>query len=299
MTDDKQTFETPCNPELVSGVPVLGGQDLNKDEIKVLFLGDMVGRPGRTIAKLFLKEVFDSDDAPDFVIANVENASHGFGLTEKNHNELAAARIDCFTSGNHIWDRKDVFEYIDKSDRLIRPANYPDGTKGVGYRIFDVNGIKVAVMNFLGRTFMNPMDSPWEVVKNMVPKIKNEAPIVIVDFHAEATAEKICFAKYCASLGVSAVLGTHTHIQTSDEKIINDYTAYITDAGFCGVYDSIIGMAYETSLKRLVTSLPERYEIAEGSVLELNAVKMTFDPVDGRAKSIERIRFIKDISEVS
>lgn len=269
------------------------------NEINILFLGDMVGRLGRTIVKKYLSEVLESSNAPDFVIANVENASHGFGLTEKNHNELAAAGIDCFTSGNHIWDRKDIFEYIDKSDRLIRPANYPEGTKGVGYRIFEVNGTKIAVVNLLGRTFMNAMDSPWAYMEKIVPELKKEAPIVIVDFHAEATAEKICFAKYCNSLGVSAVLGTHTHVQTSDEKIINDYTAYITDAGFCGVYDSVIGMAYESSLKRLVTSLPERFDIAESSVLELNAVKMAFDPVFGGAKSIERIRFIKDISEVS
>ena len=268
-------------------------------EFKILFLGDMVGRPGRTIVKHFLSEILASDDAPDFVIANVENASHGFGLTEKNHNELAAAGINCFTSGNHIWDRKDIFEYIDKSARLVRPANYPEGTKGVGHRIFEVNGTKIAVINLLGRTFMNAMDSPWDYVKNVVPELKKEAQIVVVDFHAEATAEKICFGKYCASLGVSAVLGTHTHVQTSDEKIFDNYTAYITDAGFCGVYDSIIGMAYENSLKRLVTSLPERFEIAEGSVLELNAVMMAFDPVFGGAKSIERIRYIKDFSEVS
>ena len=268
-------------------------------EFKILFLGDMVGRPGRTIAKRFLTEIFDSDGAPDFIIANVENASHGFGLTEKNHNELAAAGIDCFTSGNHIWDRKDIFEFIEKSDRLVRPANYPQGTKGVGHRIFDANGSKVAVINLLGRTFMNAIDSPWDCVKNIVSELKKEAQIVVVDFHAEATAEKICFGKYCASLGVSAVLGTHTHVQTSDEKILGNYTAYITDAGFCGVYDSVIGMAYENSLKRLVTSLPERFEIAEGNVLELNAVMMAFDSSTGGAKSIKRIRYTKDISEVS
>lgn len=268
--------------------------------IKILFIGDMVGRPGRNVVKHYLGALSScQDNSYDFIIANVENASHGFGLTEKNHNELAALGIDCFTSGNHIWDKKDIYAYINKSDRLIRPWNYPKGTYGVGYRIFEVKDTKVAVLNFLGRTFMNPVDSPWEIVENEIEKIKQEAPIVIVDFHAEATAEKICFAKFCAQHKISAVLGTHTHIQTADEKIIDDYTAYITDAGFCGVYDSVIGMAYETSLKRLVTSIPERFEIEDSSVLELNAVEMSFDAVSGQAQSIKRIQLIKDISEVT
>lgn len=268
------------------------------NEIKILFIGDMVGRPGRNIAKYYLDCLRTSDascSAPDFVIANVENASHGFGLTEKNHNELIGYGIDCFTSGNHIWDKKDIFNFIDKSDRLIRPANYPKDTPGVGYRVFEVNGTKVAVINLLGRTFMNATDSPWQYIEDEIAKIKEEASIVLVDFHAEATAEKICFARFCANHGVSAVLGTHTHVQTADEKIINGTTAYITDAGFCGVYDSIIGMAYETSLKRLVTSIPERFEIADSSVLELNAVMMTFD-TQGCAKSIEKIRLVKDFN---
>lgn len=273
--------------------------------IKVLFIGDMVGRPGRNVVKhylgaLGLSEGQSENEKPyDFIIANVENASHGFGLTEKNHNELAAMGIDCFTSGNHIWDKKDIYSYIDNSDRLIRPWNYPKGTYGVGYRIFDVKETKVAVINLLGRTFMNPVDSPWELIQNEIEKIKQEAPIVIVDFHAEATAEKICFGKFCSEHKISAVIGTHTHIQTADEKIINDYTAYITDAGFCGVYDSVIGMAYETSLKRLVTSIPERFDIEDSSVLEMDAVEMSFDALDGHAQSIKRIKFIKDISEVT
>lgn len=268
------------------------------DKIKILFIGDIVGRPGRTIVKKYLGEMLSSSDNDvDFVIANVENASHGFGLTEKNHNDLAQAGIDCFTSGNHIWDRKDIFSYIEKSDRLVRPANYPKGTPGVGYRIFDVNGVKVAVANLLGRTFMGAIDSPWTFIENEIDKIKSEAQIVVVDFHAEATAEKICFGKFCSERGISAVLGTHTHVQTADEKIINNCTAYISDAGFCGVSDSVIGMAYESSLKRLVTSLPERFDIAEGSLVELNAVKITFNSQSACAESIERIKFIKDYSE--
>lgn len=271
----------------------------NNEQIKVLFIGDIVGRPGRNAVKHFLDDLRSDDKLDyDFIIANVENASHGFGLTEKNHNDLAACGINCFTSGNHIWDKKDIFSYIDKSDRLIRPLNYPKGTYGVGYRIFDIKNTKIAVMNFLGRTFMTPVDSPWEILEKEIGQIKEQAPVVIVDFHAEATAEKICFAKFCSEHKVSAVMGTHTHVQTADEKILNDYTAYITDAGFCGAYDSVIGMAYEPSLKRLISSIPERFDVAETPLLELNAVSMRFDAVSGQAQSIERINYIKDISEV-
>ena len=269
-------------------------------QINVLFLGDIVGRPGRNIVKYYLGDLMSSEKNPyDFIIANVENASHGFGLTEKNHKELSEMGINCFTSGNHIWDKKDVYSYINNSDRLIRPWNYPKGTYGVGYRIFEVKNTKIAVLNFLGRTFMNPVDSPWEIIQNEIEKIKQEAPIVIVDFHAEATAEKICFGKFCCDHKISAVLGTHTHVQTADEKIINDYTAYISDAGFCGAHNSVIGMAYESSLKRLITSIPERFDIDENPILELNAVEMSFDAVSGQAQSIKRIQFIKNISEVN
>ena len=269
-------------------------------QVNILFIGDIVGRPGRNIVKYYLGSLLSSEDnIIDFVIANVENASHGFGLTEKNHNELAGYGINCFTSGNHIWDKKDIYSYINNSDRLLRPWNYPKGTYGVGYRIFDVKDTKVAVINLLGRTFMNPVDSPWELIQNEIEQIKQQAPIVIVDFHAEATAEKICFARFCSEHKISAVLGTHTHVQTADEKIINDYTAFISDAGFCGAYESIIGMEYATSLKRLVTSIPERFDVAESQKLELNAVQMSFDAVSGQAQSIKRIQMIKDISEVT
>lgn len=268
--------------------------------IKVLFIGDIVGRPGRNIVKDYLGGLGMSDDDSkyDFVIANVENASHGFGLTEKNHNELSALGIDCFTSGNHIWDKKDVYSYINTSEKLIRPWNYPKGTYGVGYRIFDVKDTKVAVLNFLGRTFMSPVDSPWEILKTEIENIKQQAAIIIIDFHAEATAEKICFGRFCSELGVNAVLGTHTHVQTADEKIINGTTAYISDVGFCGAYNSVIGMAYEGSLKRLITSIPERFDIDDSPIVELNAVSMSFDAFSGAAQSIERIQFIKDYSEV-
>lgn len=263
------------------------------DIIKILFFGDLVGKLGRRVVCDYLSELKASVNAPDFCIANVENASHGFGLTQKNYNELSECGIGCFTSGNHIWDKKEIFDYIDSADKLIRPLNYPQGTKGVGSRIFEIGKIKIAVVNMLGRIFMNPIDSPWEIIENEVKKLKEITPIILIDFHAEATAEKVCFAKFCSALQVSAVLGTHTHIQTADEKIMNNM-AYITDVGFCGVVDSVIGMEFETSLKRLSTGLPERYEIPESKLAQINAVEISIDKNTGHALTIKRIIHEKD-----
>lgn len=256
-------------------------------QIKIIFFGDIVGKLGRKAAGDFLLEMRQGEFPPDFAIANVENASHGFGLTEKNYNELSDYGFNCFTSGNHIWDKKEIFQYINKADKLIRPINYPKKTKGVGSRIFEVGEYKIGVINALGRTFMQPCDSPWDIVKKEIKKIKKITPNVFIDFHAEATAEKICFAKYCSELGASAVVGTHTHVQTADEKIINDM-AYITDAGFCGVSDSVIGMEYKTSLKRLITGLPERFEIPKSKVIEVNAVEILLDAECGKSLGIKR-----------
>jgi len=297
------------------------------DTIKILFFGDLVGRPGRFAVRDFLsgkwkvesgKCNFESDksitkscyggmcqqiltdkdlsDLPtfNFIIANVENASHGFGLTEKNYNELSEYGIDCMTSGNHIFDKKEIFNYIDKADKLIRPFNYPDGTKGNGSRIFELdNGIKIGVINVLGRVFMNPVDSQWTLIQEEIKKIKEITPIVIIDFHAEASAEKICFAKFCSDLGVSAFFGTHTHVQTADEQIINNM-AYITDAGFCGAFNSVIGMDYQTSLNRFTTAIPERYDVADGDITQINAVEVEINPQNGFAVNIKRIMILDD-----
>lgn len=270
----------------------------NTKEIKILFFGDITGRQGRNAVKAYLRELADK---PDFVIANIENASHGFGLTKKNYVDLSNSGIDCFTSGNHIWDKKDIFEYIDEADKLIRPVNYPEGTKGTGVRIFDINGHKIGVINALGRVFMPPIDSPWEVVTRQIDKMKADGvDSVIVDFHAEATAEKICFSKYLAKRYnteekalVKAFFGTHTHVQTADEKIYNKM-AYITDAGFCGTEDSVIGMEFETSFKRLSTSIPERYEIAETPIAQINGVEVIINEYE--AAQIKRINLIVDNS---
>ncbi|MCM1264664.1 MAG: TIGR00282 family metallophosphoesterase [Candidatus Gastranaerophilales bacterium] len=262
--------------------------------IKILFFGDLVGKCGRNAVITYLSDLKNKDNKPDFVIVNGENASHGFGLTEKNYNELLNAGVNCITSGNHIWDKKDIFGYIENADKLIRPLNYPEGTAGVGSRIFEVGDTKIGVINALGRVFMQPIDSPWTTVKQAVEKMKEVTPNIIVDFHAEATAEKLCFGRYLSEFGVSMFVGTHTHVQTADEKIINDM-AYITDVGFCGTVNSIIGMEYETSIKRLTTLMPERYEVAEDYPVQINAVEVSI--INGKATEIKRINFNVDSKE--
>ena len=264
--------------------------------IKILFFGDLVGRPGRNAVRDYFQDVLRSYEEHPFVIANVENASHGFGLTEKNYNELSGYGIHCMTSGNHIWDKKEIFTYIDSADKLVRPFNYPIGTKGAGSRVFDFNGFKIGVINILGRVFMAPVESQWTSAVEEIKKLKEITPIVIVDFHAEATAEKICFARYCSQFGVSAFFGTHTHVQTADETIINGM-AYITDAGFCGAYDSVIGMEYKTSFNRFMTCMPERYEVANGDKVQINAAEVEIILSTGQAVSIKRIFCLADKKE--
>jgi len=273
----------------------------NTDIIKILFFGDITGRQGRIAVKSYLAEISETENKPDFVIANIENASHGFGLTKKNYEDLSLSGIDCFTSGNHIWDKKDIYEYIDEAENLVRPINYPAGTKGEGYRIFEIKGQKFAVINALGRVFMPPIDSPWSVVTEKIKELRgNGVKSIILDFHAEATAEKICFAKYLASefnteesALIKGFFGTHTHVQTADETIYKGM-AYITDAGFCGVADSVIGMDFLTSFRRLSTSIPERYEIAETPTALINGVELTID--NGKAAQIKRINLIRNNS---
>ena len=270
----------------------------DEQNIKILFFGDLVGKPGRFVLRDYLTGshpfLKGAREEYDFVIANVENASHGFGLTEKNYNELGEYGVDCMTSGNHIWDKKEIFNYIDKADKLVRPFNYPQNTPGEGSRIFELkNGIKIAVINLLGRVFMSPVESQWNNAIDEIKRLKGITPVVIVDFHAEATAEKICFARYCSELGVSMFFGTHTHVQTADEQIINGM-GYITDAGFCGAHDSVIGMDYKTSFNRFTTVIPERYDVADGNVVQINAVAVEINPTSGHTVAIKRIFMLSD-----
>lgn len=269
------------------------------DKINIIFFGDITGRQGRVAVKNYIASL---ECKPDFVIANIENASHGFGLTKKNYEDLSESGIDCFTSGNHIWDKKDIYDYIDEVSNLVRPINYPEGTKGNGVQIFDVLNQKIAVINVLGRVFMPPIDSPWSVVVNKIDELAEQRiNHIIIDFHGEATAEKICFAKYLANKYnddknalIKGFLGTHTHVQTADENIYKGM-AYITDVGFCGASDGVIGMEYETSLRRLSTSLPERYEISECSLAQINCVEFVID--NAKATQIKRINVLVDNNE--
>ncbi|MBE7706560.1 MAG: YmdB family metallophosphoesterase [Cyanobacteria bacterium SIG30] len=262
------------------------------NDYKILFLGDIVGRPGRKIAQKFISE---QKVNYDLVIVNVENASHGFGLTKRNHDELFECGISCMTSGNHIWDKKDVYEYINTSEALIRPLNYPKiVTDGVGYRIYDNN---IVVVNLLGRTFMQPVDSPFEVFDNLVEKLGKDK-FYIVDFHAEATAEKICFGTYLSQNVSGALIGTHTHVQTADEKILNNRFAHITDAGFTGSYDGVIGMQFENSYKFMTTLIQERFEVPEHvSKYQINGCEIILDLNNNVAKSIKRINEVCEVAE--
>ena len=268
--------------------------------INIVFLGDIVGKPGRRIVKDFLTDSFEKivgeKQENTFLIANVENASHGFGLTKKNYEDFVGMNFNCLTSGNHIWDKKDIFDYIDTADILLRPLNYPKDTQGVGYKIFGFKDLKIGVINILGRVFMNPYESPWETVKEAIAEIKKETSVIFIDFHAEATAEKICFGKYCAELGASAVVGTHTHIQTADEKIIDGKTAYITDVGFCGDSNGVIGMEYQSSKHRLMTNLPARFDIEDSMEGELNGVLVKVSN-NGTAKTIKRFCYNRKYEE--
>ena len=254
--------------------------------IKIIFFGDIVGKPGRQAVKDFLQtnETFKNYD---FIIANIENASHGFGLTEKNYKEFIEYGINCMTCGNHIWDKKDINNYIDSADNLLRPINYPRGTKGVGSRIFDMGNFKIGVINVLGRVFMNLVDSPWEMVREEIQRIKEITPIVVIDFHAEATAEKIAMGRFLDGK-VTAVFGTHTHVQTADDQILEKGTAYITDIGMTGPYNSVIGMDRGASIKRFVTSLPERYKLADGNCM-LNGCIFEINDENCRVMKINRI----------
>lgn len=254
----------------------------------ILFLGDVIGKPGRAVVKKYLSKNVSSFD---LVIANVENAAHGFGTTMSNLGELRDSGVMAFTGGNHTFDRKEIFDFIDQETDIIRPANYPAGTPGKGACVINVGGVKVALLNLIGRVFMEPHGSPFLVADELLNGLLAETKIVIVDFHAEATAEKIAMGWYLDGK-VSAVLGTHTHVQTADERILPSGTAYITDVGCCGPRNGVIGMDREGVFRRLIQQLPTRLEVAAGETM-LNGVRLDLDTVSAQVKSIERVSFIE------
>jgi len=256
--------------------------------IKIIFISDIIGKPGRLALRGLLPDLV-YEYGPDMVVANGENSAGGFGITAEIFEELKDLDIDIITSGNHIWDRKDLVPCLEKRRDLLRPHNYPDEVPGRGWTIFTcASGVKVGVINLAGRVFMNAIDCPFKVGRKIIEKVREETPIILLDIHAETTSEKAAIGWHMDGL-VSAVVGTHTHVQTSDERILPKGTAFITDAGMTGPMDSIIGMRKEKVMERFLTSMPVRLEVAKGDV-ELQGVFLAINPADGRALEIKRIK---------
>lgn len=259
------------------------------DTLNVLFIGDIVGNPGMGMVTSFIRTFVDKYRI-DFVIANGENAADGKGITDKLAQKLYAAGVNVITSGNHIWDKFQIHEYMMQERNLLRPLNFPKGSYGSGYVIYDLGQKgKVGVLNLQGRVFMYPIDDPFRTADWSLEKIKAETNMIIVDMHAEATAEKVAMGWYLDGK-VSAVIGTHSHIQTADERILPQGTAYITDVGMTGPYDSIIGMKRENAMRRFLYVTPSKYEAAENDA-HLTAVSFSIDKATGKTASIERIFF--------
>ncbi len=254
--------------------------------MRVLAVGDIVGRAGLEKLKEVLPEVVKENNI-DFVIVNGENAADGMGITEKMYKEMLDLKIDVVTMGNHTWGKKEIFNFIDDK-HIIRPANYPSNNPGRGYDIYECKNKTIAVMNLIGRTTMTVLsENPFLIAKEIIDEIKEAVDIIIIDFHAEATAEKIALGYYLDG-EASIVFGTHTHVQTADETILEKGTAYITDIGMTGPKKSVIGMDVDVSLKRFATSLPEKYRIAEGKA-KFNSCMFEIDDVTNKVKKIERI----------
>ena len=254
--------------------------------MKILAVGDIIGSAGVNELKLRLKEIKEKENI-DFTIVNGENSAEGMGITEKNFNDIISQGVDVVTMGNHTWGKKDIFKFID-NPKIIRPANYPEGVVGKGYNIYECKGKKIAVMNLMGRVDINILtENPFLKAKQIIEKIHNQVDMIFVDFHAEATAEKVAMGYYLDGR-VNAIFGTHTHIQTADEQILENGTAYITDIGMTGPEHSVIGMDVKASIKRFETTLPERYRIAEGKCI-FNGTIFEIDDKTSKVTSIKRV----------
>ena len=255
--------------------------------MKILFIGDIVGRPGRNAIKDRLKNIIEKHNI-DVCIANGENSAGGSGITQRIADELLYYGIDLITTGDHIWRNKDIFSFISKNERVLRPANYPEETPGKGYSVFKSSkGLNIGVINVLGRVFMKPVDCPFKTVQKILLNLKNETDIIIVDFHAEATSEKVAMGWFLDG-EVSAVLGTHTHIPTADYKILPQGTAYITDVGMVGAEKSVLGRDIEPVIRHFTSSLPSRFTVAEGRII-IQSVIVEIDEKSGLAINISRL----------
>ena len=254
--------------------------------MKILAVGDIVGENGLNKLKDLLPTIIEKENI-DFTIVNAENTSGGMGLTDKDFNVLQKMKIDAITMGNHTWGKKDIFAFID-NPKIMRPANYSKGVPGKGYNIYECKGKKIAVMNLIGRTDMSVLsENPFTVADELVNKLSKEADIIILDFHAEATAEKIAMKNYLDGR-VNIIFGTHTHVQTADEEITEKGTGYITDLGMTGPKKSVIGMDVSASIKRFLTSLPERYKLASGDCILCGAI-IDINDECCRTEKIDRI----------
>jgi len=253
----------------------------------ILFVGDIFGKPGREIARRAIPALIEQR-AIDFVIANVENSAAGFGVTGDIADVILSYGVDVMTSGNHVWDKKEVLDYMPRQPRLLRPANFPAGVPGRGsYLGRTRTGEPVGVVNVMGRVFMAPLDDPFAVALREIETMRAKTRVIFVDFHAEATSEKVAMGWHLDGKA-TAVVGTHTHVQTADDRLLPKGTAYLTDAGMTGPFDSIIGVAIEPALGRFVNGMPAKFDAASGPG-RLNAVIVTADPATGRATAIERL----------
>jgi len=257
-------------------------------KMRILFIGDIVGKPGRRAIEELLTGIL-SENGIEFTIANGENAAGGMGITPAIGMEMFGQGVDVLTSGNHIWAKKEIFPFLESEKRVLRPANYPDGVPGRGAGVFRAaNGKKVGVLNLEGRVFMKSLECPFRVAEREVRRLKEETEIVIVDFHAEATSEKMAMGWFLDGKA-SAVLGTHTHVQTGDERVLNGGTAYITDTGMTGPMNSVIGIRKEVALGRFLTQIPWKFDVGTEDIV-LQAVVVEADEGTGRSHAIRRIR---------
>lgn len=261
--------------------------------MKILFIGDVVGSPGRNMVKKYLPKLKQKYH-PQLTVINGENAAGGKGITAEIAKTLFELGAQVITLGNHTWDQKGIGDYLAENSNIIRPANYPEGTPGYGYTIVNVNEYHIGIINLQGRTYLPALDCPFRKADQIIEEIKKVTPIILVDFHAEATSEKQAMGWYLDGR-VSAVVGTHTHVQTADERILPQKTAYISDVGMTGPRNGILGMNKESVLYRFLTAMPARFEVDKGGNDQLNGVFIEVDPKHGTALQIERIQINEDL----
>jgi metallophosphoesterase (TIGR00282 family) len=256
--------------------------------MRIAFFGDVVGRPGRRAVGIVLRQL-KREESIDFVVANGENAAGGKGIDPGSAEELQDAGVDIITSGNHVWQNREIIPYLAENGRVLRPLNFAPGTPGAGWAVRAArDGSAVAVVNVIGRVFMGPADCPFRAIDAVLPEIRAATPVIVVDMHAEATSEKVGMGRFLDGR-VTAVIGSHTHVQTADERVLAGGTAVLSDAGMCGPEDSILGVRTDRVLERFIRQMPVRFEVASGPVLVHGAI-VDVDAATGRATAIRRIR---------